>query len=232
MYWYTRGEYGIPEYDMKKEKLSIQIYKKIKNDLLYLKILPDTVLQEREIANIFSVSRTPIREAIQRLAIEGWVEINSRKSIVIKPIREQDVIEIFEFRRIIEPMVLDIILEKRLADLTLINNIQDILSAMKSTKDNTAEFIDLDQNFHALIIHKINNKRLNQAWGQLKDEIIRLGMIAMQRPGRFANVVQEHQRIIDALVDMKKLKARKSCLDHLYSTEDIILESIFSKGGK
>ena len=222
----------MPINNVENEKLSMQIYKKIKDDLLYLKILPGSVLQEREIANIFSVSRTPIREAIQRLAIEGWVEINSRKSIVVKSIREQDVKEIFQFRRIIEPTVLNIILEKRLADLTLVNNIQNILNAMKSTKDNTTEFIDLDQNFHTLIIHKINNRRLNQTWGQLKDEIIRLGMIAMQKPGRFANVVQEHQRIVDALVDMKKLKARKSCLDHLYLTEDIILESIFNKGGK
>ena len=68
---------------MKNEKLSTQIYNKIKNDLLYLKILPGVVLQEREFANIFSVSRTPIREAIQRLAIEGWVEINSRKVVKV-----------------------------------------------------------------------------------------------------------------------------------------------------
>lgn len=222
----------MPIDNAKNEKLPIQVYKKIKDKLLYLEILPGTTLQERDVANMFSVSRTPIREAVQKLAIEGWVEINSRKSIVVKPIREQDVKEIFQFRRIIEPMVLNIILEKRLADLTLINNIQNILNAMKSTKDNTAEFINLDQKFHALIIYKINNGRLNQTWGQLKDEIIRLGMIAMQKPGRFANVVQEHQRIVDALVDMKKLKARKSCLDHLYLTEDIILESIFNKGGK
>jgi len=222
----------MPVNNAKNEKLSIQVYKKIKDKLLYLDILPGTILQERDVANMFSVSRTPIREAVQRLAIEGWVEINSRKSIVVKTIRKQDVKEIFQFRRIIEPMVLDIILEKRLADLTLVNNIQNILNVMKSTKDNTVEFIDLDQKFHALIIHKINNRRLNQTWEQLRDEIIRLGMIAMQKPGRFANVVQEHQRIIDALVDMKKLKARESCLDHLYSTEDIILESIFNKGGK
>lgn len=222
----------MPVNNAKNEKLPIQVYKKIKDKLLYLKILPGTILQERDVANMFSVSRTPIREAVQKLAIEGWVEINSRKSIVVKPIREQDVKEIFQFRRIIEPMVLNIILDKRLADLTLVNNIQNILNAMKSTKDNTAEFIDLDQKFHALIIYKINNGRLNQTWEQLKGEIIRLGMIAMQKPGRFANVVQEHQRIVDALVDMKKLKARKSCLDHLYSTEDIILGTIFNKGGK
>ncbi len=222
----------MPANKIENEKLSVEIYKKIKNKLLYLDILPGTVLREMEIANMFSVSRTPIREATQRLAIEGWIEINSRKSIVIKAICKQDVIEIFEFRRIIEPMVLDIILDKRLADITLINDIQDTLNAMKSTKDNTAEFIDLDQNFHALIIHKINNKRLNQTWEQLKDEIIRLGMIALQYPGRFTNVAEEHEKIVDALVDMKKMKARKSCLDHLRSTEDIILESIFKKGSK
>ncbi|HEC93575.1 MAG TPA: GntR family transcriptional regulator, partial [Candidatus Atribacteria bacterium] len=74
----------MPIDNAKNEKLPIQVYKKIKDKLLYLEILPGTTLQERDVANMFSVSRTPIREAVQKLAIEGWVEINSRKSIVVK----------------------------------------------------------------------------------------------------------------------------------------------------
>lgn len=215
---------------MKNEKLSTQIYSKIKNDLLYLKILPGAVLQEREFANIFSVSRTPIREAIQRLAIEGWVEINSRKSIVVKSIYKKDVREIFQLRRIIEPMVLDIIIEKRLADIEFIEKIQNILNAMKSVKEDRAKFIYLDQKFHATVIYKINNSKLNQIWEQLGYEIIRLGMVAMQKTGRFINVIKEHQKIVDALVDMKKQEAKRSSLEHINVTESIIIESIFKEG--
>jgi len=215
---------------MKNEKLSTQIYNKIKNDLLYLKILPGAVLQEREFANIFSVSRTPIREAIQRLAIKGWVEINSRKNIVVKSIHKKDVREIFQLRRIIEPMILDIIIEKRLADIEFIEKIQNILNAMKSAKEDRAKFMRLDQDFHATIVYKINNSKLNQIWGQLRDEIIRLGMIAMQKSGRFINVIEEHQKIVNALVDMKKQEARRSSLEHINITENIITESIFKEG--
>lgn len=215
---------------MKNEKLSTQIYNKIKNDLLYLKILPGAVLQEREFANIFSVSRTPIREAIQRLAIEGWVEINSRKSIVVKSIYKKDVREIFQLRRIIEPMVLDIIIEKRLADIEFIEKIQNILNAMKSVKEDRAKFIYLDHKFHVTVIHKINNSKLNQIWEQLGYEIIRLGMVAMQKTGRFINVTKEHQKIVDALVDMKKQEAKRSSLEHINVTESIIIESIFKEG--
>lgn len=217
---------------MKNEKLSTQVYKKIKNNLLYLKILPGGVLQEREIANIFSVSRTPIREAVQRLAVEGWVKINSGRGIVVKSINKKDVREIFQLRRIIEPMILDIIIEKRLADLAFIEKLQNILNAMNSVKKDRAKFIYLDLKFHATIIHKINNDKLNQIWEQLGDEIIRLGMVAMQKTGRFINVIKEHQKIIDALVDMKKQEAKISSLEHINITEDIITKSIFKEGDK
>lgn len=212
--------------------LSLQVYKKIKDKLLYLEILPGTTLQEREVANMFSVSRTPIREAFQRLAIEGWIEIKFRKRVVVREIYERDVREVFQLRRIIEPMVVEIILEERLADKALIDKIQKILNKMKFAKEDNIKFINLDQSFHALIISKINNDRLNQMWKKISDEIIRYGMIAMQKPGRFVKVIKEHQEIIDALFNMKKRNARRRCLEHLYSTENIILESIFKEGGK
>jgi len=217
---------------MKNKTLSEKVYKTLKNDLTYLKIKPNSILQERKIAEEFSISRTPVREAIQRLANEGWVKINSRKNIVANPILEKDVKEIFQFRRIIEPMVIQIILEQRIADLSLINELQNILRNMKKAEDNSAEFINMDQDFHTLLISKINNNKLNKTWELLSDEIIRLGMVAIQKPGRLSNVIEEHQRIIDGLVDTKMIEARKSCIDHLFSTENIIFNSIFSKGVK
>ena len=87
--------------------LSQQVYETIKKDIVSLKYPPGSFLKERELAESLGVSRTPVREAIQRLSQEFWVISGDGKKMQVRPITIADVHEIIQIRNIVEYSAID-----------------------------------------------------------------------------------------------------------------------------
>jgi len=71
---------------LEKKNLTLQVYQGIKNCMINLDYPPGSFLKEREVAEKFGVSRTPVREAFQRLHHEGWLLIGEGKKIQVRPV--------------------------------------------------------------------------------------------------------------------------------------------------
>lgn len=100
---------------MRKDNLASGVYERVKRGILSLEFPPGFLLQERNLAEELGVSRTPVREAVHRLSQEGWLQVNARKNIQVRPVSPSDLREVFQARRILERDALELLLSTGLA---------------------------------------------------------------------------------------------------------------------
>jgi len=205
-----------------EKSLSLRVYEKIKEDIISLKYQPGSILKERELAESMGVSRTPVREALQRLAQEFWITTGEGKKIQVSYITLNDAHEIEQVRNIIEFAAIEYIISNGNPRL-LAGQLDAIINEMKKTSDDY-EFMRLDLAFHTVIVSSMDNGRLIRFWNSIRDEIIRMGLLAMHNRLFYDQVVPEHEMFIDALwkKDLELVKeAMSRHLKHCY-------ESIFA----
>ena len=85
-----------------EESYSKEIYKKIKNDILNFRIKDGEFITLSELAEKYKVSKTPVRDALGALEIEGYLKSLPRKGYLVKPVTQKSIREAFEMRMIFE----------------------------------------------------------------------------------------------------------------------------------
>ena len=202
------------------------VFERIKESIIAQDFPAGQILNERKLAQELDVSRTPVREAIQMLEREGWVEVIPWRGAIVKAVTIADIEETFRLRMAIEPLIIDLTIHKLGPE--EIQAIEDLweeqlrLSQRKEAKD----FILRDQDFHLFLAGLTGNRRLCQIMGQLRDTHLRLGVEAIQRETRFEGTLEEHREIIDALKAGAIVKARQAMLDHLLATQRSMIRHI------
>ena len=137
------------------------IFSLIRNDIVHLKIKPGAPLNEIRLAKELQVSRTPIREALRRLAAEGLVTVTPNVGARVSEINLRDFRELIEFR---------IILERGVAHLVATNSTVDDIRAMRQLHSKTQSektedldrLTDLDSEFHLIIRRAAHNQLLEK----------------------------------------------------------------------
>jgi DNA-binding GntR family transcriptional regulator len=192
---------------MKKTKLSEQVYEKLKAKIISLEFQPGEALQERILAEALEVSRTPVREALLQLAQEGWVDLNARRSILVKDVSMEDIDEIFEVRKIIEQFALREIFERKL-NRKLAGELDLIVQEMTAAKDDSLAFSKEDLRYHEAFVSILENSRLERIWVNIAEEMVRLGMLSTRKDSAQMDVVLEkHLLLVDRLWNNEQEKA-------------------------
>ncbi|MPL91790.1 putative D-xylose utilization operon transcriptional repressor [bioreactor metagenome] len=219
---------GIPweevVYHLKKDNLASGVYERIKKGILSLEFPPEFILQERNLAEELGVSRTPVREAVHRLSQEGWLRVNARRNIQVRPVSVSDLREVFQARRILERDALELLLSTGLAR-EAGRKMAAMAAVMNDSRGSLFSFITADQSFHSVLFLVLGNSVLRKFWNAVSEEMIWLGMQAMNEK-RYDDVLEEHGKILGAVEEGKKRAAREALLDHLEKTEDILLRKI------
>lgn len=210
---------------MQDKNLSVMVYESIKRLLIGLHFPPGASLRERGLAEMLGVSRTPIREAMQRLAHEGWVVLGDGKRIQVCPVTNEDVEEIFQIREIIEPSAAHHAIENGEMRV-LAGSLDGILSNMREVQKNQLAFIKLDLQFHSAFIERMHNKRINRLWLVLHEEIVRIGLMTLQIGDRFSAVINEHSQMVDALWDRDEKSVMNSITEHLVRSKKSLLTKL------
>jgi DNA-binding GntR family transcriptional regulator len=201
--------------------LSQQVYETIKKDIVSLKYPPGSFLKERELAESLGVSRTPVREAIQRLSQELWVISGDGKKMQVRPITLADVHEIIQIRNIVEYSAIDWVInygEPRV----IAGQLDSILTEMKKVKEQYA-FTNLDLSSHCLIINSMQNERLTRFWATIQEEVVRMGLMALRGEYRFEEVIHEHEALVNALWKKDPEEVREAMKEHLEHSFDSLL---------
>lgn len=207
-----------------------KVFDRIKQGIIAQEYPAGYLLNERKLAKELDVSRTPVREAIQMLEREGWVEVIPWRGAMVQPVIISDIEETFQLRMAIEPLIIDLILDKMgEEELQKIEEIWEEQARLAEAKEAEL-FILRDQDFHLFLASLTKNRRLQLIMGQLRDTHLRMGVEAIQQETRFEGTLEEHRGIIDALKAKQYLKARQAMLDHLLATQRSMIRHIEKAG--
>ena len=155
---------------------------------------------EQEYADELGLSRTPVREALLKLAAEGLVEVIPRHGTRVLPVSTDDMREIYEMLTALEPMAAEILANKKLPpqDLKpLVDASRDMSAALKA--DNLDAWAAADERYHRLLIALAGNRLLAESVQGLWDRAHRARMVTLRlRPKPHRSTV-EHNAIVDAI---------------------------------
>lgn len=193
--------------------LSLQVYETIKKDIVSLKYPPGSFLRERELAENLGVSRTPVREAIQRLSQEYWVISGDGKKMQVRPVTAVDVREIIDIRNLLEFSAIEWLLRNG-EPRVIAGQLDSILNEMKKTKEQFL-FTSLDLSSHCLIIKSMQNERLSRFWATIQEEVVRMGLMALRGEYRFGEVIHEHEVLVNALWNKDPEEVKTAMKEHL-----------------
>jgi DNA-binding GntR family transcriptional regulator len=184
-------------------------------------------VRDRVLAEALGVSRTPVREALHRLEHTGLVEPRGRSGWMVTAFTEQDVRELFELRRALEPLGLDRL--KETPDHPAIAKIASFFDDFDHPvdRDRYEEYFAHDRGFHKLIVECADNLRLGHFYGVIEDHIDRgRHFLSTAAAGRVDANLDEHRAVARAVADGDFDRARAELLHHLDLGEELMIEQM------
>ncbi|WP_319583085.1 GntR family transcriptional regulator [uncultured Pseudodesulfovibrio sp.] len=183
------------------------IYTCLRDWILYTTLMPGQKLNERDLAQQFGVSRTPLREVLQLLAIQGLLNIRPRQGIFVAPIETNFVREVFEVRLPLEKAVARLAAErattKDIKELRVLSDLSE--EALKS--GSYAEGIRLDAAFHDALSKASNNLVLRQTRESLHNVCLRYWYLILDRYQPDEIDLSAHLRLVEAVEERDSEKA-------------------------
>lgn len=199
--------------------LEEHVYQLIKQDILSARLSQGTQLVEARLAEEFGVSKTPVREALIRLRLDGLVDIERfRGARVIRP-SLKDAYEIFELRRWIESGIAARIAEQRPADVLnqLRKNIRASRLALREGRED--DYLAAIREFDHILAAGTGNTRAARILLDLYNIFAVIAAATLLAPGRRERSIDEHQRIFDAILAGDLDGAISATSEHIYSIE-------------
>lgn len=178
-------------------------------------IKPGNRILENQIADKLNVSKSPIREALKELFGEGLLEIIPNKGVFVKKLTKQDIIDILEFRMIIEKYSIEKTIKR--ASIKSVKNLNDIIIEMeKAFKDNdTNKYALIDAKFHGTIYKLSRSKLLYKTASNISNLFQPFRVISLNSKKRFDESLTKHKNIINGLVERNFQKTWKIAKKHL-----------------
>lgn len=158
---------------------------------------PGDRLRETELAAQFGVSRTPIREAIRKLEADGIVEHMPRVGAVVRTLGQQEVVELYEMRIVLETTAASMAAKHAAA--AEIRTLESLNTAMQDAAEDPIEVAALNRKFHRCIMDAARNQFLSQSYQALSHALLLLGKTTLETETRVSTVTQQHAEIIAAM---------------------------------
>lgn len=195
-------------------------------------IPPRQHLVEARIAKEIGTSRTPIREALHSLELEGLIESIPRVGYVVKAINEDEVEEICEIRVAIEGVGARWAMEK--APQRLIEDLRKNISMSeeKAAQGNPKAFVELDAQFHEIIARLSGSKRLQELAQTLRRHMLRYRIQSIYLTENVSRAIQGHKGIFEAIEKGNLEEVSRAIKYHLEQSKKDILRYAFKEATK
>ncbi|MEV0274933.1 GntR family transcriptional regulator [Streptomyces sp. NPDC050610] len=176
-----------------------RVYAHVKEAVLDRRYEGGTLLTEGDLAEAVGVSRTPVREALLRLEVEGLIKLYPKKGALVLAVSAQEISDVVETRLLVEKFA---VAKAVPAPAGLIERLTELLADMgrQTEAGDLAALSVSDRAFHAEIVRSAGNQILSRLYDQLRDRQLRMGVALMHaHPDRIAKNITEHTEILDAL---------------------------------
>jgi DNA-binding GntR family transcriptional regulator len=209
-----------------------RIYEHLREQLLNGEIAPLEHLIEAKIAKEIGTSRTPVREALHSLELEGLIESIPRVGYVVKPINEQEVGEICEIRMAIEGVAARWAMEK--AHKKLIEELKKniFISDEKVSKGDVKAFVDMDAQFHEIISKFSGSKRLRELAQTLRRHMLRYRIQSIYSVDNVLRAIDGHKGILRAIGKRNLEEVNRAIQHHMEQSKRDILRYAFKETPK
>jgi len=209
-----------------------KIYNFIREQILSGEIQPHQHLIEAKIARDIGTSRTPVREALHSLELEGLIESIPRVGYVVKPVSEQEVEEICEIRMAIEGVAARWAIEK--AHKKMVEELEEniSLSDEKVSNGDVKSFVDLDARFHEIIARFSGSKRLLELAQTLRRHMLRYRIQSIYSADNVLRAIEGHKGIVQAIKKRDLEEVNKAIRHHMEQSKRDVLRYAFKETPK
>ncbi len=203
------------EGDLYSQSLRAKVFNQLQNDILNGKFEPGESLTEIKLSEELGVSRTPIREAIRQLELEGLVQSIPNKGAVVTGISSKDIEDIYTIRMMVEGLAARWAAEK-ITD----EELEEMKEALEfeefyTMKNDTQHLLRFDSRFHEIIYKACKSKPLMHTLSTFHHYVQRARSASFSSPGRAQKVLEEHKAILQAIMDRDPERAEKLTTEHV-----------------
>ncbi len=211
------------DFDLQKEiadKYSLRgrVYKKIREDILSGVYHENEELKENTLGLELGVSRTPVREALRQLELEGLVTMIPNKGAYVTGITSKDIHDIYTIRSYLEGLcarwACEHITEAQIEALEEVLYLSDF----HARRGHHEQLVELDNKFHELIYNACGSKILNHVLSDFHQYVERVRKITLAMPSRAAKSNKEHADIVEAIKKRDGKLAEALAYEHIKNT--------------
>lgn len=202
-----------------------RVYLHIKDLILDGEFKAGDRLVERELAERLSISRTPIREALFRLESQGFVKTVPRKGVIVADISEKEIIEVFTILSSLEVLAAKLAVQKLDSDMEskFTASIKKVEEYLNNPEEDASE---LHRELNHLLYSSAKNVKLYEMLSGLSDYIRAFAKIGHKNPGRAKKSMEEHLKIMEAIVNREMEMAEYLTKIHIENSKKAYIEAV------
>lgn len=205
------------------------VFNTLRQAILRGELKPGERLMEIQLANKLGVSRTPIREAIRKLELEGLVLMIPRRGAEVAEITEKSLRDVLEVRGALEELAVDLACDRITNE--DIQNLQEAAKEFEAALQggDVTEYAEADVKFHDIIYHATDNQRLIQLLYNLREQMYRYRVEYLKRKEMHSILLEEHEHIIECIEKRDKQAAKLAISTHVENQARTVSDTIRTK---
>ena len=202
------------------------VFKTLRQAILTGELKPGERLMEIHLANKLGVSRTPIREAIRKLELEGLVIMVPRRGAQVAQITEKSMSDVLEVRRALDELAVELACQRITSEEK--EELKEACLAFEraATTNNIREIAKTDVAFHDIIFKSTRNVRLKQLVNNLAEQMYRYRYEYIKDEKQHDMLVSEHRKIYDSIMENDTKAAIEAIRIHIENQEKSIIRQI------
>lgn len=205
------------------------VFNTLRQAILRGELKPGERLIEIQLANKLGVSRTPIREALRKLELEGLVNMVPRKGAEVADITEKSLRDVLEVRKALEELSVQLACEKITEE--EIEELKRVAERFKDTLDDqdVTKIAEADVAFHDVIYTATDNQKLILLLNNLREQMYRYRVEYLKKEEAYPQLIAEHEELIDNISKRNKEEATRIMCEHIDNQVATVINVIHTK---
>ena len=207
------------------------VFNTLRQAILKGELEPGERLMEIQLADRLGVSRTPIREAIRKLELEGLVLMIPRKGAEVAKISERSLRDVLEVRQALDALAMELACERiSEEEIGKLRQARDNFAEITKTQD-AVQIAQADVELHDIIVQGSRNEKLAQMVSNLSQQMYRYRLEYIKDVSQHGRLIEEHEEIYRCISSRDKNAGAKAIKMHIYNQEQSILNQIQQNKG-
>lgn len=177
--------------------------------------VPGARMREIDLANRLGVSRTPVRQALSRLEVEGMLSVAPRTGLVVASLDDDALVELYHMREVLESAAA--VFASRNASPKEIADLERILDETPSVNSDPRDFAAHNRRLHQAIYDAAHNRFLAKSMQALHDAMLLLGPTTLSTKARRKEAFEEHRALIAAITQRDEAAAADVVKQHIHA---------------